>query len=150
MIKRFVERFTAAEPSLRAALAVKHPDSYDDLFARVVNVLSGDDTDYDAPDPERITVIDHGDYQGSRVFIVGAKGYQPSLYWGVVVSYGSCSGCDTFQAISGYSDDAPDASQVGQYLDLMRHMVQGLRAIHSDTWEPTASVSPPPMPPAAP
>lgn len=133
MITRFVNAFTDAEPTVLASYTEKHPGGYDEIFGDLVRLLSTSD-EYGAPDPERITVIDHSDYRGSRVFIVGAGGYQPSRYWGVVVSYGSCSGCDAFESIRGYSDGQPSEDQARQYLDLMRHMVQGLRPLHSATF----------------
>lgn len=73
----------------------------------VVEMLAAAIDECDAPHPERIHQIDDGDYQGTLIFVIGAGGYQPSRYWYVKVGYGSCSGCDTLQAIRGYEDDAP-------------------------------------------
>ena len=57
------------------------------------------------------------------MFIIGAKGYQPSDYWYVKVGYGSCSGCDTLEAIRGYSDEKPTPDQVKDYVTLALHVV---------------------------
>jgi hypothetical protein len=97
MIQQFVDRFMAAEHDIKAQLTT-HVHSYGALVDIVVRTLVSED-DYDSPDPARITTIDHGDYQGTLLFIVGAQGYQPSTYWAIPVSYGSCSGCDTLQAM---------------------------------------------------
>jgi hypothetical protein len=130
MIQRFVDRFMAAEADIRATLATAHPGSYDDLVKRVITTVTSDGlgVDYD-PDPKRIHVIDDGDYQGTRLFIIAAKGYQPSTYWSIFVSYGSCSGCDTFEAIHDYSDKPPTEQQIQDYWTLMLHMVQEMREL---------------------
>jgi len=45
------------------------------------------------------------------------------------VSYGSCSGCDTLEAIRDYSGDTPTEKQLDEYMTLALHVVQGLRQI---------------------
>lgn len=127
MIQQFVDSFLSDEgqAAVRASFA-KHPANYIDVVRAVVQLLSTTD-EYDAPDPERIHQIDDGDYQGTLVFVLAAKGYQPSRYWYVKVSYGSCSGCDTLQAISGYSDEPPTDEQIKEYMTLALHIVQGLK-----------------------
>jgi hypothetical protein len=128
MIRRFTDKFIASESDVKAELAKAHPEDYDALVRRVIEIVTGDDNDYehDQPDHERITVIDHGDYQGTRLYIIGAKGYEPSTYWSIFVDYGSCSGCDTLEAIRHYADDPPNAEQVQEYWTLMLHMAQSM------------------------
>lgn len=130
MIQPFVDRFMAAEAVIKAEYAVTRPDSYDALVKRVVQAVSAEGH-YDDPDPERITVIDHGDWQGTRLYIVGAKGYQPSTYWSIFVNYGSCSGCDAFEAAQGWNDEIPE-EEVDDYWAMMLHMVQGMKQIGKD------------------
>lgn len=84
------------------------------------------------PDPARIYQIDDGGYEGTLVFVIGAGGYKPSRYWYVKVGYGSCSVCDTLQAIRGYEGDAPTKEQVDAYMTLALHIVQGLREMNAD------------------
>lgn len=127
MIKEFVERFDASRATLLAQYKAKAPDNYEAIVKDVIGVLGkGDDCD-DKPDPARIHKIDDGDYQGTFIFVIGAEGYQPSTYWYVSVGYGSCSGCDTFEAIGNYSDEPPTDEQANQYLTLALHVVQGLK-----------------------
>lgn len=128
MIEEFVRRFDASREALRAGFAESHPEDYADIVKRVVAALA-DENDYDTPDPERIHKIDDGDYQGTLVFVVACRGYQPSTYWAVLVSYGSCSGCDTLEATRGYSDEKPTDEQVSSYMMMALHIVQGLREI---------------------
>lgn len=127
MIDDFVAKFDKSRNDLLKKFSEEHPRSYQDIVRAVVEVL---DDDYSSgPDPERIHCINDGDWQGTLLFIIGAKGYQPSLYWAVKVGYGSCSGCDTLEGIRHYSSDPPNEEQAKQYLTLALHIVQGLKEI---------------------
>lgn len=53
-------------------------------------------------DKDRITEINHGDYQGTLIYAVAEQGYQPSNYIYCSVYYGSCSGCDALQSAYAY------------------------------------------------
>jgi hypothetical protein len=125
VIKKFVKAWFAKMHEVKSTFEAKHPDEYIDVVRAVIEAISDDE--YDSPDPQRIHQIDDGDYQGTLVFVIAAKGYQPSRYWYCRVGYGSCSGCDTLQAIAGYSGEPPTDDQVKQYMTLALHVVQGLR-----------------------
>lgn len=127
MIEAFTKAWFANLHTMREKFTAKHPDDYKDVVKAVVEMLADASDDYDKPDPERIHEIDDGHYQGTLVYVIGASGYQPSRYWYVKVSYGSCSGCDTLQAISDYSSEPPNDTQVSEYMTLALHIVQGLR-----------------------
>jgi hypothetical protein len=131
MIQTYVDRFMAPEgqATLRAALSQAHP-SYRSLVTDVIKVIAADD--YDAPDPERIHEIDDGDYQGTLLYVIGARGYQPSDYFYVKVRYGSCSGCDTLQGIREYQETPPREDQIKDYMTLALHIVQGLKKLGED------------------
>lgn len=131
MIAEFINRFEENKASIRAHFEAKHPDEYKDIVEAVIRAVSSDD-EYATPDASRIHTIDDGDYQGTLVFVIASKGYQPSDYWYVKVGYGSCSGCDTLQAISEYSSDPPTESQVAQYMTLATHILQGLKRMGDD------------------
>lgn len=130
MIKEFIDEFEMRRDDLRAIFSEKHPDSYRDIVAAVVRTITSDL--YNAIDPDRIHEIDDGDYQGTLLYVIGAKGYQPSDYWYVRVSYGSCSGCDTLQSINDYSSDKPTERQVDDYMTLALHIVQGLHKMSGE------------------
>lgn len=125
MIQEFIKRFDENKRLIREAFAARPPKLYEDLVRTVVKHVAGDDYGHMAP--SRITKIDHGDYQGTLVFVIGAMGYQPSTYWYVKVSYGSCSGCDTLQAIHGCCDKPPTQRQLDDYMTLALHIVQGIK-----------------------
>lgn len=127
MIQKFVERFDKNKSQIEAAFKAKHPEAYIDVVREVIKAVTNNDG-YDEIDPERIHQIDDGDYQGTLLFVIAEKGYQPSDYWFVKVGYGSCSGCDTLQAINDSWDDKPPTDdQVSQYMTLALHIVQGLK-----------------------
>ena len=130
MIKKFVKRFMQNKQQLREKFAGSHPDEYVDIVKAVISSIGA--SEYGEPSPERIHQIDDGDYQGTLLFVIAAGGYQPSEYWFVKVDYGSCSGCDTLQAISEYSSEPPTEDQLDQYMTLALHIVQGLKPMQGD------------------
>lgn len=128
MIQKFVAKWESNKGKLREKFSVAVPDSYTDIVREVVKILHDED-EYGPMDPERIHVIDDGAYQGTLLFVIGATGYQPSTYWAVSVSYGSCSGCDTLEDIKSNGDwesESPTDSQVNDLMTLALHIVQGL------------------------
>jgi len=127
MIEEFTKAWFSNLHAMREKFAAKHPDDYKEVVRAVIEMLAASSDEYEKPDPNRIHEIDDGDYQGTLVYVIGGSGYQPSRYWYVKVGYGSCSGCDTLQGISGYSSDAPNDQQVSEYMTLALHIVQGLR-----------------------
>ena len=131
MIQEFVDRYMAKKADLEAIFAEKHPDSYMEVVKAAVQTVCGED-DYGTLDPDRIHQIDDGGYQGTLVFVIGAKGYQPDDYWYVKVGYGSCSGCDTLQSISLYSYEKPNEERVRDCMTLALHVVQGLKKMGDD------------------
>jgi len=81
---------------------------------------------------DKMTVIDDGDYQGTQIFIIPKGCYQPSVDDYIVTDtyYGSCSGCDTLQAICSYEyEELPSESQVKDYMTLALHLVQRLHRL---------------------
>ena len=131
MIDKFVERFMDGKTELRNQFTENEPSQYKDIVKAVIGIIT-DEEEYGEynPDPDNITLINDGDYQGTLVFVIPEKGYQPREYWYVRVSYGSCSSCDTLQAIQSDGDwetDRPTESQLDDYMQLALHIVQGLK-----------------------
>lgn len=126
MIQEFVDLFMAAKPQMEERFRASRPEDYLDIVRAVVEVCAGEGG-YNRPDPERIHVIDDGNYQGTLLYVIAANTYQPSTYWYVMVSYGSCSGCDTLQAIRGWSHEPVTDDEVAGYMTLALHIVQGLK-----------------------
>jgi hypothetical protein len=131
MIQEFVDRFMVNKPQLEARFKEAHPADYMAIVRGVVEIVSH--RGYGEPDPDRIHVINDGSYQGTMIFIIGSGGHSPEDYWYVRVHYGSCSGCDTLQALRGWDDDAPpDSKQVEGYMTLALHVLQGLKKLGDD------------------
>lgn len=122
MIQELVDAYFRFEGALKQSFVDDPPENYKGIFTRLCKFWSMEE-EYSFPDPERIVDIDHGDYQGTKVFVVGSGGYQPYYYWTCKISYGSCSYCDTFQAAQD-SDDF-----VGACMTLALHMVQSMKEV---------------------
>lgn len=132
MIKQFVDKFLANKAQLEAVFAKTHPGCYKSLVKSVIELLA-DENEYNGLDPERIHIIDDGNYQGTLVFVIGASGYQPDKYWYIKVSYGSCSVCDTLQGIESIErGDTPNEKQIKDYMTLALHIVEGLKQMNDD------------------
>lgn len=130
MIESFIKAWDERKHEIELQFQKNHPEGYEDIVAQVVKILSETD-DWKVPDVDRITCIDNGDYQGTLLFIIAASNYQPSDYWFVKVSYGSCSVCDTLYDIKSghYDEDSPTEDQVKDYMTLALHIVQGLKEL---------------------
>lgn len=131
MIQEFVDRFMENKESIKNAFMEKHVSSYKGIVKIVIKNITEDE--YGFPDPDKIQVIDHGDYQGTVLFIIGEISYQPYDYWYLKILYGSCSVCDTLKHIRSDLDEdqewdsPPNPRQVNDYMTLALHIVQGLK-----------------------
>lgn len=130
MIKEFVDLFMTRKDEIELEFKKDHPENYKVIVKAVVGVLNTGE--YGCIDKDRIHEIDDGDYQGTLLYVIAAKGYQPYDYWYVKVGYGSCSGCDTLEAINDYSSEPPTDEQVKDYMTLALHIVQGLRKMDGE------------------
>lgn len=132
MIKKFIDKYMERKNELKTIFSEKHPEDYEEIVKSTISILH-DENESINPDPERIHMIDDGDYQGTLVFIIGATGYQPNTYWYVCIFYGSCSGCDTLEAIKDYSSNPPSKEQINDYMQLLLHIIQGLKQMDEDS-----------------
>ena len=82
-------------------------------------------------DSENFTMVDNGDYQGTLLFIIPEKIYQPSEdhYLMTYVWYGSCSYCDTMQNILYESN-----TKVEDLMSLALHMIQNMIHPFTHSW----------------
>lgn len=133
MIDEFIQKFDTQREAIKDKIRKKGHPCYVDLVRFVCKAITDDDSR--TPDPDRITCIDDGDYQGTLLFVIASGGYQPDTYWAVKVSYGSCSGCDTLQHIQedGPYDGPITDSQVDQYFTLCLHIIQQMVEIGGDS-----------------
>jgi hypothetical protein len=130
MIHKFVARFMDGKTELRNQFKENEPTQYKDIVKAVITLVRDED-DYEYnPDPDNITIINDGDYQGTLLFVIPESTYQPRNYWYVKVWYGSCSGCDTLYGIQGdrnWDVEVPTEGQLDDYMTLALHIVQNLK-----------------------
>jgi len=127
MLQEFVDIFIAHRNELEEYFQQHEPADYGVIVKETIGLLRKHGAHLEAvPDPERITEVDHGDYQGTLVFVVGEEGYQPSTYWTMVCSYGSCSGCDTIEKIMTIKTTTGRARE---YADLALHLIQKIKEV---------------------
>jgi len=119
IIRPFAQKFDKAREALAEKYRKKAPESYEAIVQDVVEIV----LDKSAT----IHKVVDGDYQGTLVFVVC---YYTDHY-AVCVDYGSCSGCDTLEAIDeeGTWGDSPTYDQVRQYVLLALHIVQKMKKL---------------------
>lgn len=131
MVKEFCLAWEKNKGKLEEYFRTTHQseyDSYELIVRRLFDIIINPsiENDYYGFDTKNILVIDDGDYQGTQVFILHRNVYQPSVkdYVYTNTYYGSCSGCDTLQAIHRYECRLPDEQQVKDYMELCLHLLQ--------------------------
>jgi len=133
MIKEIIEKWEERKHHLEEYFKTTKQKEYDDyeiIFRKIVEIiLNKDEEDWDQFDLSNLVVINHGDYQGTLIFIIPKNTYQPSAVEYLVTNtyYGSCSGCDALQGIHNYDDGYPSEEQVSQYMTLALHLVQKMK-----------------------
>ena len=134
MIQEFLNAWELRKAEVEAEFRKAHPGTYLDVVKPVIRILNESHKWY-WPDPDRIHEINEGDYQGTLVYVIASHGYQPSTYWYVRVGYGSCSGCDTLEAIKDYLTHSkpPNDEQVAQYMNLALRVVQELKQMDGES-----------------
>ena len=135
MIKEVVQQWEENKHKLeeyfRTARQEEYSGSYKQILQKIIELVVTKKDDYNNYDASKITVVDDGDYQGTQIFLIPTDTYQPSVedYLITHTYYGSCSGCDTLQAINSYEDDVANESQVAEYMTLALHLVQKMKRI---------------------
>lgn len=129
METRFIERFDSKRDEIKETLAFlldtcKYDIDYRDIVSIVIDAIH---EGYGDPNPNAISEIDDGDYQGTLLFVIPEDIYQPYDYWYVRVFYGSCSGCDTLQSI--LYDSYSKEQQIDDLFTLALHIFQGLKKL---------------------
>lgn len=143
MIPEIVKAWDERKHMVEERLKAKHPDDYKELVSWIIYMINPE-SKYDLPDPSIIYEIDDGDYQGTLLYVIPEKAYQPSTYYTVFVSYGSCSGCDTLEGIrsdcghrtwketGSWASETPDEEAIKEYMTLALHVVQKMKKL--DAW----------------
>ena len=137
MITDFAIAWTKYKGDLQERIAESETHTswnYDDLlkmlFETVVNPYL-DEQCRDTFNLEDITTIDNGFYSGLLVFVLYRGCFSPCMasdYIYTTISYGSCSVCDTLQAIQAdydeWEDKLPNERQVKDYMSVCLNLLQ--------------------------
>lgn len=139
MEKEIIRRWEANKEHLRSYIkTLRYGDC--DEYEKLVRILIteclnyGDDISGTTFNADEIVRIDHGDYQGTEIYLFHEDSYQPGAeeYYIFDNSYGSCSCCDTLKSIFEwtYEDDDPITDkQADRLMTLMLHMVQRMKCL---------------------
>ena len=129
LVKQWEENKHELENYFRTTRQEEYASSYKQILKKIFELCLLKADNYTNFDLDRMTVIDDGDYQGTQIFIIPKNTYQPSVEDYVMTNtyYGSCSGCDTLQAICDYENGLPTDDQVKDYMTLALHLVQKLK-----------------------
>lgn len=144
MIKFAVEQWEKnkhlLEKDIRENIQKYNDADYFFLVEKVVEIILNTDSEFHF-DKDNITVIDNGHYQGTMLYLIPRKTYQPSAdeYLMTYVYYGSCSGCDTLQAIQWDWDVTTKQGLEGavkDYMSLCLHLIQKtIRPYNHEAWD---------------
>ena len=102
MLKILIEKWELNKHLLEKELCKQNLRDLD--YKDIVKITFGsiyNTNENEKVDIENITEIDNGAYQGTLLYLMPFATYQPLEYEYLMtyVNYGSCSGCDTLQAI---------------------------------------------------
>lgn len=98
---------------------------YEDLVKLIFETIYNSyEFDYKL-DLDNITVIDDGDYQGTILFMIPFRTYQPAAHEYILthIGYGSCSGCDALQAAQEYGDEKLSEGQIADFMSICKDIV---------------------------
>lgn len=133
MDKEIIKRWEKGKENLREWFEMTPQSEYDSyskvVSALIKNCLNYGDLSDDEEFSEDFDVSDHGNWQGTQIFLLHKDVYRPDIsnYYIFDNYYGSCSGCDTLLSISRYEEGIPTKEQVDEYMTLCLHMVQRMR-----------------------
>jgi hypothetical protein len=145
MIKEFVSAWDANKDKLSEYIASHKQEDYDSyekivkmLFEQVINpyMTAHDNATFNI---ENVHEIDDGDYQGTLLFLIPFDSYQPCEYEYLMtyVGYGSCSGCDTLQAIQGWGEEKLTDKQVEDFMQLCKDILTNTIKPYNGGWRET-------------
>lgn len=110
--------------------------SYSDLVRLVVEHILNRGSDDIQWNTERIETIDHGDYQGTLLFVIPERTYQPSEYEYLMtyIGYGSCSVCDYLQSIQPWENRPLSDKEVKDYMGLCKDILTNMTKPYNCGW----------------
>lgn len=138
MLKYCLRKWDENKKKLEEEL-LKDPDlnkcQYIHIVEKVVEIILNTNEEY-LWNTEGITEIDDGNYQGTLLFLIPRKTYQPSEYEYLMTyaEYGSCSGCDTLQAIQDYGENLISEDQLKDFMALCKDIITNMIKPYNGGW----------------
>ena len=143
MLRIIVYQWDRNKGKLRETLSkmdlstVEYKDLVKIAFDVVYNSYIPDD--YYTLDTNKITEIDNGEYQGTLLYLIPFKTYQPGEYEYLMtyVGYGSCSGCDTLTSLQCDLPDngKPDEKSVKDFMTLCKDILTNTIKPYNGGWK---------------
>lgn len=139
MLKYCLEKWNKYKDVLETALRTDdtlYNCDYEYLVGLVTkHILNNGDNDYRWSE-DNITVIDDGDYQGTLLFLIPKKTYQPSEYEYLMtyIGYGSCSVCDHLQSIQPWEKRTLNDNEVKNYMFLCKDLITNMVKPYNCGW----------------
>nr|DAF83594.1 MAG TPA: hypothetical protein [Caudoviricetes sp.] len=138
MLKYCLRKWDENKKKLEEEL-LKDPDlnncDYKHIVEKVVEIILNTNEEYIWSSAD-ITEIDDGDYQGTLLFLIPRKTYQPSEYEYLMtyVGYGSCSECDALQAIQDYGENPISEDQLKDFMALCKDIITNMIKPYNYGW----------------
>lgn len=126
--REYIESYHKHADELRKELTNIHNWSYKNIVKAIVKCVLNKTKPHLEYDCEHITVIDDGDYQGSYIFAIPKRTYQPAPfeYIFAYAYYGSCSGCDALLAAVDWNKPNMD-----EIMDIALNIFQSMKFLWS-------------------
>lgn len=138
MLKYCLRKWDENKKKLEEEL-LKDPDlnncKYKHIVEKVVEIILNTN-EKELWNSAGITEIDDGGYQGTLLFLIPRKTSQPTEYEYLMtyVDYGSCSGCDTLQAIQGCGKDPISEDQLKDFMTLCKDIITNMIKPYNSGW----------------
>lgn len=132
MIKYCLDKWEKNKDKLERALkdhSLRDTCGYGVLVKLIVEHILNDGDPKGDWNKDEIRKIDDGDYQGTLLFLIQRRAYQPSEYDYILtfINYGSCSVCDTLEHIQ-------EEGNIADYINLCRDITANMIVPYNYGW----------------
>ena len=139
MLKYCYEKWDKNKDKLEAALRktdISRVEYRDILVLTVENILNDEENPDYCWDTRSITEINDGDYQGTLLYLIPQKTYQPSEheYLMTYIGYGSCTCCDLLQSIQPDSNEEITDDDIAEFMALCKDFVTNMIKPYNHGW----------------
>jgi hypothetical protein len=106
------------------------------LLELTVNCILNDEENSPKWDAGEITEIDNGNHQGTLLYLIPERTYQPSEYEYLMtyIGYGSCSGCDLLQSIQPWDKSKITDETVKDFMSLCKDFITNMIKPYNCGW----------------